>query len=423
MTYEEAITYINTPAPPGRAPTLAPARALLHALGDPQDVLRFVHVAGTNGKGSVCALLESVLRAAGIHTGLYISPHLRRFNERIRIGGRCVSDATLTAAITEVRRAERRGTLPLTMFDRTTAAALYCFAQSGCDIVVLETGLGGRFDATNVIAVPECAVICAIGLDHTQLLGDTLEQIAAEKAGIIKPGRPVALYQPEEPDVLAVFSDTCRTRGAALHVADFSQIERLTDGADRQTFRYRGGAPLALPLPGDFQVRNAATALEALALLRAQGWDIPDAALTRGFASVRWPARFSRVARAPDFIVDGGHNPQCAAALAESLLRYYPNRRRVLLLGMLADKDADGFLSRIVPCADAVVCTAPESARALSASALGARIPDKPVFIRPSLPDAVETARAAAGADGVVCAAGSLYLAGELLEYFGLEGV
>lgn len=423
MTAQEALNYIYSPARTG-APSLAPMRAVMAQLGDVQNGLRFVHVAGTNGKGSTSAMLESVLRAAGYRTGLFTSPHLLRFSERIRVCDAEIPDADLAAAAERVRAAEAACGGTLTVFERTTAAALLHFAAQRCDVVVLEVGLGGRFDATNIIESPDCAVITNIGLDHTALLGDTVEQIAREKAGIIKPGCAVAMYEPEQDTVAAEVAAVCRARGASLRIADFDELEVLDDGLEGQTFCYCDDTPLRLPLLGDHQTRNAAVALEAVEILRERGWEkLTDEAVERGLAAVRWPARFERVAREPDFIIDGGHNPQCAAALAENLDYYFPDTRRVLLLGMLADKDAAGFCAVLAPKADAFVCVAPESGRALSAEALAALLAPcgKPAVCCETAAEAVETAKRAAGRRGMVCAAGSLYLAGALRECFGLE--
>ena len=219
MTVSEAKTYLLSGPWPGHGPSLEPMRALMHALGDVQDALNCVHVAGTNGKGSACAMLESVLRRAGYKTGLYTSPHLQDFSERIRVNGRPVSGAALARAAERVKAAAERIAQPLTAFDAMTAAAFLVFAEAKCTAVVLEVGLGGRFDATNVIPAPDCALIMNLGLDHTALLGDTLEQIAAEKAGIIKPGGAVALYPPEDEAVEDLIAGVCRDKGASLRIA------------------------------------------------------------------------------------------------------------------------------------------------------------------------------------------------------------
>jgi len=399
-------------------------RALMRELGDVQEGLRCVHVAGTNGKGSACAMLERVLRRAGYKTGLYTSPHLQDFSERIRINGKPVSDAALVRAAERVQAAAARIDLPLTAFDAMTAAAFLVFAEARCTAVVLEVGLGGRFDATNVIPTPDCAVIMNIGLDHTALLGGTVEEIAAEKAGIIKPGGAVALYQPEDEAVEDLIAEVCRDRGASLRIADFDELETISDSREGQEFCYIDETPLSLPLMGSHQQRNAAVVLEAVEILRERGWKISDKALEEGLAATVWPARMELAARDPWVILDGGHNPQCAEALAENWDYYFPEGKKVLLLGMMADKDAEGFAGILVPLADAVVCTAPRSPRALPPEALAEKLAgfEKPTFRCDTAAEAMETAMRLAGRDGSVLACGSLYLAGELRGYFGLEG-
>lgn len=240
---------------------------------------------------------------------------------------------------------------------------------AGCDVVVLEVGLGGRLDATNVIAAPACAVITNIGLDHTEILGDTLEQIAREKAGILKPGTRAVSY-PQTPEVRAVLHEICAQRGIPLTEADAAAIVSLTDGVDGQTFTYRG-AEYTLPLLGAHQLRNAAVALETVTALRARGWRIPDAAVRAGLAQVRWPARFELLRRAPWFVLDGGHNPQCAQTVADNLARYFPGRRITLLVGVLADKDYPAMLAALDGQAAAYIAATPLSPRAAGGGAGG----------------------------------------------------
>lgn len=424
MTGEEAKRFLLYGPWPGHPHSLEPIRALMCALGDPQAALRCVHVAGTNGKGSASAMLERILRAAGFRTGLYTSPHLQDFSERIRLDGQPVSDEALIRASEQVRDAAARIAQPLTAFDAMTAAAFLVFAEAGCEIAVLEVGLGGAYDATNVIGVPDCALIMNIGLDHTAVLGDTVEQIAAEKAGIIKPGGAVALYQPESEAVEDLIAARCRAVGASLRVADFDELETVSDGRSGQVFRYCDGPPLRLPLLGDHQQRNAAVVLEAVELLRERGWAISDAALEAGLAATVWPGRLELADRLPFFVIDGGHNPQCASALAANWDYYFPSGRKVLLLGMLADKDVPGFLAQLAPLADTVVCTAPDSDRALPPAELAAllRPYGKPVLLCPDPAEAVDCARRAAGLEGSVLACGSLYLAGALRTALGMEG-
>lgn len=420
MNVQQALDYINGTLWFGSKPGLSRVEALLDKLSRPQDRLKFVHIAGTNGKGSCAAMLASVLRAAGYRTGLYTSPYLFRFNERMQVNGQPIPDEALAALVTRIQPLADAMEDHPTEFELMTAAALCWFEQERCDIVVLEVGLGGRFDATNVIAAPEAAVIMNIGLDHTAILGDTVEQIAGEKAGIIKSGCETVLYQQQE-SVMDVIRQKCRETGASLHIADFSQLVSEFDSLEGQSFTYRG-EPYALSLLGSHQLRNAATVLEAVEALRRRGWQLPQDAVEHGLYATVWPARFERVREEPCFIVDGGHNPQCARSVAENLLHYFPGQRRILLVGVLADKDYPALFAILNEAADEWICVTPDSDRALPAETLAAHLKQygKPVTVCASIPEGVEAALAAAGEGGMACAVGSLYMAGAIRACFGL---
>lgn len=420
MDYQEALNYIDGVAWFGSKPGLSRVTELLRALGDPQDRLKFVHIAGTNGKGSCAAMLASVLKAAGYKTGLFTSPYLYRFNERMQINGEEIGNEALADIVTRVSiPAEKMEDHP-TEFELMTAAAMLWYAEEGCDIVVLEVGLGGRFDATNIISRPEVSVIMNIGLDHTKILGDTVEQIAAEKAGIIKPGCPCVLYQQSE-SVTQVIRDRCGETGSALTVADFSAIKPEFDSLEGQVFTYKGEA-YAIPLLGEHQRKNAAVVIETAEVLRRRGWRLPQEDVEHGLYAVSWPARFEPVAEEPYFIVDGGHNPQCAQTVAENLQNYFPLCRRVLLMGVLADKDYQGLSEILAPEADEFVCVTPNSDRALPAQELAELLRSfgKPVTVCDSIKEGVSAAIDAAGPEGMVCAVGSLYMVGEIRACFDL---
>lgn len=416
MDYRSALKYIEGVSWLGSRPGLERISALLERLGRPQDALKFVHVAGTNGKGSVCALLRHTLSAAGYRTGLYISPHLSRMNERMSVDGADVSDAAFAEAVGGLAQAAQGMDEPCTEFELCTALALHWFREERCDIVVLETGLGGRLDATNAIGVPECAVITNIGLDHTGVLGSTVELIAAEKAGIFKGGRAAAYDLPE--NVRAVLCEKAAATGTSLRFADFGGLRPIEDSLDGQRFAYRG-AEYRLGLLGEHQLRNAATALEAIEQLRAAGWGIPAYAVQRGFERAVWPARFERVLREPDFIIDGGHNPQCLNATVSALERYYPGTRRVLLFGALADKDWQDMARLLIPAADEFVCATPDSPRALDAGTLAAFLKGEGCKAEAfgTIEDACRAARERSAPDGMACCLGSLYMAGAAREY------
>ena len=419
MDYQQALAYISGTAVFGSRPGLERIGELLEKLGNPQKRLRFVHIAGTNGKGSCAAMTASVLKAAGYKTGLYTSPYLYRFNERMQIGGKQIGDEALAEIVTRVRPiAEAMADHP-TEFELITAAALLWFAQEQCDVVVLEVGLGGRFDATNIIDAPEVAVIMNIGLDHTAVLGDTIEQIALEKAGIIKPGTAAVLFQQSE-SVTRLVRARCEELDVSLRIPDFSAIHSEFDSLYGQTFRYQGEA-YALPLLGTHQLKNAATVLEVVDVLRGRGWRLEQSDVEHGLYAVSWPGRFELLSEEPLFIVDGGHNPQCAQTVAENLLRYFPDKRRILLLGVLKDKDVSGLTDRLDPVADEYLCITPESPRALTAEALAELLGryGKPVTVCGSIRDGVSAALERADEDSVVCAVGSLYSVGEIRYFFG----
>ncbi|MBQ6466079.1 MAG: bifunctional folylpolyglutamate synthase/dihydrofolate synthase [Oscillospiraceae bacterium] len=421
MDYQEALRYIDGVQWLGSRPGLERVTELLRRLGDPQKRLRFVHIAGTNGKGSCAAMTASVLKAAGYKTGLFTSPYLFRFNERMQINGEPIGDEVLAALVTEIRpHADAMDDHP-TEFELMTAAALLWYARERCDLVVLEVGLGGRLDATNVIEAPELCVIMNIGLDHTEILGGTVEEIAAEKAGIVKPGADVVLYE-QQPSVMDVVRRVCGEKGAKLTVADFAQIRPEFDSLDGQVFTYKNDA-YAISLLGAHQRKNAAVVIEAVKALRRRGFCIEQEALEHGLYATAWPARFELVSEEPPFVVDGGHNPQCAQTVADNLRTYFPDRRHVLLIGVLGDKDYPAMLDILAPEADGFVCVTPDSPRALPADKLAEALSKygKPVRACTDIREGVASAQDLAGEDGMVCAVGSLYMAGAIRACFGLK--
>ena len=416
MTYEEALNAIHAVHWQGHKPGLERTRALLSALGDPHKALRFVHVAGTNGKGSTAAMLDSCLRAAGYRTGLFTSPYINRFNERVQVDGVPIPDGDLVRLVERVQPAAAAMADTPTEFEFITALGMLWFAEQRCDIVVLEVGLGGALDSTNVIDPPECAVITALGLDHVKELGPTLADIAAAKAGIIKPGAPAVSYggAPEADRVIAAAAHAC---GAPLTVVDFTRLRLRGAGLDGQTFDFDGLDGLTLPLLAGYQPRNAAVAVTALRALRARGWDIPDEAIRRGLASVRWPGRFELLRRSPPFLLDGSHNAHGMRATADSLRSLFPGQKFVFLVSIMADKDADEMLRLLLPLAKAFVTVTAPSPRAIPAADLAARIEALGGRAEPaaSIPAAVERA-AALAAGGPAAALGTLYFSGEVRQ-------
>ena len=416
MTGQEAVAYIDTFQWQAHAPGLERIRTLLHALGDPQKELKFVHVAGTNGKGSVCAYLASVLRCAGYRVGLCTSPFLEDFRERIQVDGKLIPPEVL-GELTELARpaAEAMEDHP-TEFELITAVAMLYFRRCRCDIVVLEVGLGGALDASNVIDVPEAAVITAMGMDHAAILGPTLADIAAAKAGIIKPGGTVVSFG-GCPEADAVIRERCREQGAQLTEVDFSRLRVVGTGLDGTDLEFAPYGALHVPLVGLYQAKNAAVAVTTVEVLEKRGWEISRRALEQGLASVCWPGRLEVVRRAgPVILRDGAHNAHGMAATVESLRALFPGKKLTILMGVMADKDVEDMLKLLAPIAGQVFTVRPESPRAMPAEELAALVNRYGV---PAVPCAgvaagLQAAAEAAGADGAVCALGSLYLVGEV---------
>ena len=407
-------------------------RALVNVMGVDPLVLPCVHVAGTNGKGSVSAMLESVLRASGLRTGLYTSPHLIRFNERIRVGGEMIPDADLIRLLDDVERADQQqaaapGHRPGTFFELTTAVAFQWFLERQVQLAVLETGMGGRLDSTNLI-VPLVAVMTGIGLEHVGFLGNTLEQVASEKAGVIKPGRPVVVGR-QHPAVRRIIEDQARAAGSPVLCAEERvAVRRLSQNLDGQLISIETAdgpwPPLRLPLLGDFQLDNCALAVTALEWMRAElRLPLTPEAIRAGLEKTRWPARCQVVLRDPVFLVDVAHNPDAARALAGFLKTFRGNRPVALICGMLSDKDAEGFFRLLRPVVDACVLVPLDSERSmpmdkLLAAARAAKLPAAEGL----MPAAVKNGRKwAKKNNGIVVAAGSLYLASAVLYELGVQ--
>lgn len=420
MTYEEALSYIHSICWKGSKLGLDRTRELLGKLNDPQKELKFIHIAGTNGKGSTAAMLSSILEEAGYRVGLYTSPFINRFNERMQVNHQPIPDEEL-AALTEYVRphADAMADSP-TEFELITALAMVWFARQKCDIVVLEVGMGGELDSTNIIDVPEAAVIAAMGMDHVKELGPTMADIARAKAGIIKEGGRVVSYggNLEADEVIAA---VCRARNASLCQPDFSAIVPGDFSLEGQTFSYKGWRGLRIPLVGAYQMNNAAVVLETVEVLRQRGWSVSDEAVRQGLADTRWPARFEVLRRDPVFIVDGGHNPHGIRATAESLSRLFPGRKITFVTGVMADKDVEHILGLIVPLADQFFTVRPDNPRAMDAGELAARIEamGAKATACASVRDGVDRAIQAEGPHGVACALGSLYMSGEVRSCFG----
>ena len=417
MSYDETLKYIHNVKWQGSKPGLERTQTLLKALGSPEKKLKFVHVAGTNGKGSTAACMAAVLQQAGYKTGLYTSPYIIRFNERMQVNGEHITDDELERLTDEIRPyADAMADAP-TEFELITALAMKHFLYKKCDIVVLEVGLGGELDSTNVIDTPEVAVITAIGLDHTAELGPTIADVARAKAGIIKKGGDVVIYG-GEPDVEAVFESACNARQAALHRTDFSRLNIRTIDLEGVTFDFAPYQNVFLPLVGTYQPKNAALAITALECLRTKGWQISDDNIFTGLSKVKWPGRFEVLLRRPAFILDGAHNPHGIIATADSLKKHFGEQKIVFLIGVMADKDVGGMMDVISDLAQSFVAVEPPNPRAMKAEVLAEQLSayGHPATACTSIPEGVRKAIIQAGEDGVVCALGSLYFSGDVRE-------
>lgn len=417
MEYEQALAWVHSLPRLAAHPGVENEKKLLAKLGHPEAALKFVHVAGTNGKGSTCVMLAEILRRAGYRTGLTISPYVLDFRERFQIDGAMIAPEILARLLGEVRAAAEalaaEGWDSVVEFDVVTAAALLWFARERCDIVVLETGLGGRLDSTNAVQNTLAACITAIGKDHTELLGDTYAKIAHEKCGILKNGCEVVVYPKQPQEALDEITLCAQKAGCPLRVPELEDFHYYQGAPFENRVNY-GGYDLQVPFAGVHQAYNAAVALEAALALCAQGFDIPDEAILAGIAAARFPARIEVLSHKPLVLVDGGHNPDGIRALADTLAAAKV-KNLCAVIGILRDKGAGEMLHLLSPYVRTVYAVTPDSPRALDAEEL-ARLA-RPVFhdvtACASVAEALELARREMEEDGGLLVCGSLYLAAE----------
>ncbi len=417
MNATEAIEYIHSVCWKGSIPGLGRTQELLAKMSNPERKLKFVHIAGTNGKGSTAAMTASILRQAGYRTGLYTSPYIYRFHERMQVDGVEISDTELAEITEYVKPLAQSMAQSPTEFELVCCIAFEFFLRKNCDIVVLEVGMGGAFDATNVIGVPEVAAITNIGLDHTEVLGDTVEKIAETKAGIFKEGGRAVVYR-AKPSVEEVYEKICQERNVKLRKADFESLQLRSHGLEGQIFDCGGRKELFLPLLGDHQLHNAAVVLGIIDSLIDAGWKISEGDIRQGLKNTRWPGRFDIMSRDPLFIIDGGHNPQCIEALVKNIRDYLAGKRVIVLTGVLADKDYVDMYQPVMELVEQFVCITPPNPRRLEAQALAEHLGRVGAVATPcaSIPEGVQTAKRLAGADGVVLCFGSLYSIGAIRD-------
>ncbi len=373
MTYRETMDWIQQIGKSGIILGLDRMEELLNRLGRPEQDLKMIHVAGTNGKGSVCTFIAAILEAAGYKVGRYISPTLYDYRERIQINGIYIEPEALAEGMSEIREIceamAAEGMEAPTVFEVETALGFWYFKKNGCDFVVLETGMGGRLDSTNAAAHPILSVITSISMDHMAQLGNTLSEIAFEKAGILKPGTP-AVIGPQKPEAMAVLLEQCREKHISPEVGDWNRLtvkeRRLFEA--RQIFDYKQYKNLTIHLGGTYQVENACIAIEAVEALKLE--NPMRTAIIQGLSRAKWPGRFQCLSREPLIFIDGAHNADGAAALRESVEAYFPEQRKILIMGVFADKDYRAILEEMHSVSKTLISFTPENIRGLDSAEL-----------------------------------------------------
>ncbi len=420
MTYEEARAFIAETSTYGYRLGLDCIREMLKRLGNPQDSLRFIHIAGTNGKGSTLAYISTVLKEAGYRVGRYSSPAVYSYRERIQVNEENISREDLARLTERIyctgKEMVAEGLLHPTCFEVETVLAFLYFQEQNCDLVVLETGMGGLTDATNVVYTTLVSVLTSISMDHMGFLGDTLEEIATMKAGIIKPDTRVVSAR-QQPEAEAVIERTCRERGCDCRTVQEEKLRDVKYGVISQSFSYKQYDKLTISLAGVHQILNAALAVEAVEALGELGYSVSEEALRRGLVNTIWNGRFTILEEKPLFILDGAHNRDAADRLRETLEQCFPHGRLIYIMGVLADKEYDYMASVLAPLAACIFTVmTPDNPRALPAEDLAKAVkPYNPhVQAAGSLPQAVKMAREAAGPEDVLVAFGSLSYLGEL---------
>lgn len=426
MTYQECIHYLEKEVGFGSVPGLERIELLCEKLGNPERALSVIHVAGTNGKGSAVAMLSSILQEAGYRVGTYTSPHLERYNERFLLNGEEITDADFAKEITLVKAAcdnlAAEGKPAPTLFEIITAAAFHYFYEQKVDILIAEVGLGGKYDATNLIPAPLLSLIMSISIDHTDFLGDTIEQIAAEKAGIIKKKCPVVLYSQEE-IVYNIIKDAADRLDAPFYCLHDAEITVTSQTLEGTVFSVKNKSMslknLKLPLLGSYQIKNCLAVLMACFVLREKGLALSEEAIRQGLAHARWAGRMEICGKEPLVILDGAHNADGIAQLARSLSVYFKDKKVTLILGVLGDKEYTKMAEMILPYADSVILTEPHSERKLDVFSLARSISDHTgtIYMEKEIEDAYEKALSITPQEGIILCCGSLYMIGAMRTY------
>lgn len=424
MTYEKARDYLNHAAKKGIILGLTVMEELLKRLDHPEKSLRVVHIAGTNGKGSILTYMEQIFLASGYSTGRYVSPAVGAYEERFLLNGKPIDKDAIPACVEKVKKAaalleEETGYTP-TVFEIETAMAFLFFQEAKVSIVFLETGMGGRLDATNVIEKPFLSVIASVSHDHLGILGNNLTEIAIEKAGIIKESCNTLLYPMNPEEVKRIIYDTCREKGSICHEVDLSRLKILEEGIDGSVFSYGRYQKLEIALPGRHQIYNAVTAVEAVEILK-KWFCISEFHIEEGLRQARWQARLEKISEKPLIYLDGAHNEDAAKRLGEFVAAHFREKRVLALVGVLADKEYDKIMAHVLPYVSKTATMTPDNERALSSKELLKTVKKycKDAIDVKTVKQGLDWALEEAGEDDVVLIFGSLSFMGEIREYYG----
>ena len=426
MNYQECIHYLEEEVGFGSVPGLERIKCLCERLGNPQQKLSVIHIAGTNGKGSAVAMLSSILKEAGYRVGTYTSPHLEKYNERFLINGKEISDEDFAREITLMKNIceelAAEGKAVPTLFEIVTGVAFHYFAEQKVDVLILEVGLGGRYDATNIVAEPLLSLIMSISIDHTDFLGDSIEKIAAEKAGIIKKNCPVVLYS-QDVIVYNMVKDAADRMDAPFYCLNDAEIDVASQTLEGSVFSVKNKSmsleKVELPLLGSYQISNCVTVLEACRVLKKRGLQLSEEAVRRGLKNAHWAGRMEICRKEPLVILDGAHNEDGIHQLAKSLSVYFRDKKVTLILGVLGDKEYHKMAEHILPHADSVILTEPHSERKLDVFTLARSISNHngTIYTEKEIEDAYEKALSLTPAEGIILCCGSLYMIGAMRTY------